>query len=163
VRLDIGSGKYRYKDFTTVDLYTKEADIKADMGNLPMIESGSVEEIWASHCLEHILPEKVQPTLKEWIRILRPGGIATIIVPDLDDACRQWLQRTPASLTMIYGELGVGKAHYHGWGALELRDELLDAGFDVISVQALRETVQNNFGGTYLHFMVNLCAIARKR
>jgi predicted SAM-dependent methyltransferase len=81
VRLDIGSGQYRYKDFTTVDLYTEEADIKADMGNLPMIESGSVEEIWASHCLEHILPEKVQPTLKEWIRILRPGGIATIIVP----------------------------------------------------------------------------------
>jgi ubiquinone/menaquinone biosynthesis C-methylase UbiE len=160
VKLDIGSGDARYKDFTTVDLYT-EADIKADMGNLP-ISDNSVEEIWASHCLEHILPERVQPALKEWLRVMKPGAVAKIMVPDLDYACRAWLERKPASLTMIFGSLGIGQAHYHGWGAVELRQELLDAGFEVLSVQAIRETAYFNLGGTYWHDMVNLYAEAKK-
>lgn len=162
-RLDMGSGEYRYKDFTTVDLYAKEADIKADMGDLPMIADNSVEEIWASHCLEHIPPERVQPTLKEWIRILKPGGTAQIIVPDLDDACREWLQRTPLALSMIYGSVGPGQAHFHGWGAIDLRDELAVAGFEVLSVQPYRESQQGNLGGTYVHLMVNLFAVVRKK
>ena len=161
MKLDIGSGPYRYKDYTTVDLYAPEADLKCDMGELPLAD-GSVEEIWASHCLEHLYSERVQPALKEWLRVLVPGGVAKIVVPDLDDACRAWLERRPLSLTMIYGQQGKGEVHYHGWGALELRQELIDAGFEVLSVQLVRETTEWNLGGTFWHDMVSIYAEARK-
>lgn len=162
MKLDIGSQNARYHDYTTVDLFAPEADIKADAGELP-IPSDSVSDIWASHILEHIEPSRTQAVLREWLRVLEPGGTATIVTPDLDDACRAWLERRPAAQSMIFGGYdGPGQTHHIGWGAVELRDELAAAGFEVISVQAFRETAENNLGGTYWHEMVNLFAIVRK-
>lgn len=161
MKLDIGSQACRYKDYTTVDLYAPEADVKADAGELPFADN-SVTDIWASHILEHLLPPKVRPTLKEWLRVLVPGGIAKIIVPDLDDACRAWLERRPAAQSMIFGMWEPGQSHHLGWGAIELRDELIGAGFEVLTVQTMRETAQQNLGGTYWHGMVNIIAEARK-
>jgi predicted SAM-dependent methyltransferase len=162
MKLDIGSQAARFKDFTTVDLYATEADIKADAGALPF-DDNSVEEIWASHILEHIPPPRVQAVLKEWLRVLIPGGLARIVIPDLDDACRAWLQRKPGAQSMIFGMYeGEGQVHYLGWGALELRDELAAAGFHIVTVQTFAETAENNLGGTYWHNMVNIFAEVRK-
>lgn len=162
MKLDIGSQSARYQDFTTVDLYAPEADVKADAAALPFPDN-SVEEIWASHILEHIEPPKVQQTLREWLRVLEPGAICRIAIPDLDDACRAWLERRPAALSMIFGAYdGPGQTHYKGWGPVELRDELTGAGFEVVSVQQFRETAENNLGGTYWHNMLNIFAVVRK-
>jgi predicted SAM-dependent methyltransferase len=162
VKLDIGSQDARYQDYTTVDLYAPGADIKADAGALP-IPDDCVTDIWASHILEHIRPDRVQPVLREWLRVLAPGGTATVVTPDLDDACRAWLERRPAAQGMIFGQYdGPGQTHYLGWGAVELRDELRAAGFDVVSVQTFRETAEENLGGTYWHNMLNIFAVVRK-
>jgi ubiquinone/menaquinone biosynthesis C-methylase UbiE len=162
MKLDIGSAEARFKDYTTVDLYAPEADVKADAGALPF-DDNSVEAIWASHILEHIPPPRVQPVLREWLRVLEPGGTATIATPDLDDACRAWLERRPAAQGMIFGMYeGEGQMHYMGWGPLELREELRLAGFEILSVQTYRETAEDNLGGTYWHDMVNLFAVVRK-
>lgn len=162
MKLDIGSQAARFKDYTTVDLYTPEADIRADAGQLPFPDN-SVTDIWASHILEHLPPPRVQPVLKEWLRVLIPGGTARICIPDLDDACRAWLERRPSAQSMIFGMYeGKGQTHYLGWGALELRDELAVAGFKVITVQTMKETAENNLGGTYWHDMVNIFAEVRK-
>lgn len=161
MKLDIGSQAARFKDYTTVDLYAPEADVKADAGNLPFPDN-SVTDIWASHILEHIPPPRVQPVLKEWLRVLVPGGRAMIVIPDLDDACRAWLERRPAAQSMIFGAHDEGQIHYLGWGALELRDELAAAGFHVITVQSMKETAENNLGGTYWHNMVNIFSEIRK-
>lgn len=162
MKLDIGSQNARFKDFTTVDLYAPEADIKADAGDLPFADN-TVTEIWASHILEHFPPSRVQPVLKEWLRVLVPGGTARIVIPDLDDACRAWLERRPAAMSMIFGGFeGQGMTHYFGWGPIELRDELRVAGFQVVSVQTMKETAEENFGGTYWHSMINIFAECRK-
>lgn len=162
MKLDIGSDVKRYKDFTTVDLYAPNADVKADAGELPFPDN-SVSEIWASHILEHIIPSRTQAVLREWLRVLVPGGTLTIAIPDLDDACRAWLERRPGARSMIFGAYeGEGQIHYTGWGPLELRDELRAAGFHVVSVQTYRETADDNLGGTYWHDMVNIFAIVRK-
>lgn len=162
MKLDIGSGEFRYKDFTTVDLYDPHADVQCDMGELPFPD-GSVSEIWASHVIEHCPPPRVQPTLKEWLRVLEPGGTATIMCPDLDYACRAWLQRMDGAQAMLFGMYeGHGQIHYIGWGALELRHELAVAGFEVLSVQSIMETITEQGSGTYWHDMANLYAVVRK-
>jgi predicted SAM-dependent methyltransferase len=163
MKLDIGSQNARFQDFTTVDMYAPEADVRADALKLPFPDN-SIEDIWASHILEHFKPSQVQPALKEWLRVLKPGARARIVIPDLDDACRAWLERRVGAMGMIFGGFGeeAGQTHFFGWGPLELRDELLIAGYNVLSVQTMKETATHNLGGTYWHNMVNIFAEVRK-
>lgn len=51
-----------------------------DMGNI-----GPFDRLYSSHCLEHLAPHDVQKALGEFRRVLRPGGMVMIFVPDLED------------------------------------------------------------------------------
>ena len=44
----------------------------------------SVSEVRASHILEHFARADVEKVLREWVRVLVPGGYLKIAVPDLD-------------------------------------------------------------------------------
>lgn len=91
IKLDIGSGgKSGDSSFIGVDAYVESADVKAFMWDLPY-EDNSVDVIFSSQALEHVSKFDVIPTLKEWNRVLKPGGKLQIIVPDLEWAVRFWL------------------------------------------------------------------------
>jgi SAM-dependent methyltransferase len=60
-----------------------EPDIQADLVDLSAIESGSVQGVWSSHCLEHLFQHQVADALLEMRRILSSDGFACIAVPDL--------------------------------------------------------------------------------
>ncbi len=77
-------------------------DIHADVLALPGIEvvchmdhlpfrSGSLGGIRANHVLEHQSWQLVEPTLREWARVLAPGGELDIGVPDARVIARQWI------------------------------------------------------------------------
>lgn len=42
--------------------------------------------VYCSHVLEHVYPHEVHKVVSEFHRVLKPGGKAIIIVPDLEDA-----------------------------------------------------------------------------
>ncbi len=75
-------------------------DVVGDIRNLSMFEDGTVSEIMASHCAEHVPHPQTLPMLKEWHRVLEPGGKLYIAVPDfarcvelyLALGMTQWLQ-----------------------------------------------------------------------
>ena len=79
---DLGCSTFKTLDRAIgVDIEQKEGvDIVASVDDLPMIESGSVDVILASHILEHM--EDTDKTLKEWRRILKDNGRIIIILPD---------------------------------------------------------------------------------
>lgn len=54
-------------------------------------ESGSVDVVYHSHLLEHLDREVAKRFLLEVKRVLAPGGIQRIVVPDLERACREYL------------------------------------------------------------------------
>ena len=68
--------------FTTVDL-RNGAEIKSPLDSLPF-ENSSVSELYCSHCLEHFSHTRTVEVLKEWHRVLKPGGKAYISVPSWD-------------------------------------------------------------------------------
>ncbi|MCJ7467714.1 MAG: methyltransferase domain-containing protein [Maribacter sp.] len=69
-------------DYTTTDLNSPLADIKADICNLPF-ETNSVDVILCNHVLEHI-PNDTK-AMQELFRVLRPGGWGILQIPqDLD-------------------------------------------------------------------------------
>ncbi len=84
MRLYLGSRDYRPDGFLTIDIDpSHQPDIVADVTDLVHIASDSVDEICASHILEHIPWPLSFKALAEWARVLRPGGHLQIAVPDL--------------------------------------------------------------------------------
>ena len=60
-----------------------QPDIVASIVDMSMIESESFEGLYSSHNLEHLFAHEVPLALQEFHRVLKPGGIAVIRVPDL--------------------------------------------------------------------------------
>lgn len=59
-------------------------DIVASMTELPL-DIGPYDVVFCCHALEHLYPHEVYWALTEFKRVLKPGGIAIIMVPDLED------------------------------------------------------------------------------
>ncbi len=53
--------------------------------------TGSYEAVYASHVLEHLCFADAQQLLSESFRVLRPGGVARILVPDLRSLVLEYL------------------------------------------------------------------------
>lgn len=71
-------------DYTTTDLNSPLADVKADICNLPFAEN-SFDVILCNHVLEHI-PDDTR-AMQELYRVLRPGGWGIFQIPqDLNRA-----------------------------------------------------------------------------
>lgn len=64
--------------YTTTDLNSPLADVKADICNLPF-ESNSFDVILCNHVLEHI-PDDTK-AIQELFRILKPGGWGVLQIP----------------------------------------------------------------------------------
>ena len=108
-----------------------------DMRNLGAFGNSSVSAIYASHVLEHTSHrEETLATLREWHRVLKPGGLLAVSVPDLrmlaklvlDDSLS--VQERLKVVAMIYGaHQDAHDMHYNGFDAALLGAWLQTAGF----------------------------------
>lgn len=132
IRLDVGCGieETTKEGFIGVDAYTPNAQIKANMWDLPF-EDGEVDEIFSSNALEHVSKHQVTPTLQEWKRVLKIGGKLTLEVPDLEWACMWFVthQSTSWDMDIIYGtQLHEGEYHKTGFTAKIIFDYIYSVG-----------------------------------
>lgn len=65
-------------DYTTTDLFSPLADVKADICDLPFADN-SYDIILCNHVLEHI-PDDTK-AMQELFRVLKPGGMAILQIP----------------------------------------------------------------------------------
>ena len=65
-------------DYTTTDLFSPLADVKADICNLPF-KDNQYDVILCNHVLEHI-PDDTK-AMQELYRVLKPGGMAILQIP----------------------------------------------------------------------------------
>jgi predicted SAM-dependent methyltransferase len=116
-------------DYTTTDLNSPIADVKADICHLPF-EDDSYDVILCNHVLEHILDD--EKAMKELYRVLKPGGWGVFQIPqDLkrettfeDNTITDKKERTK-----IFGQYD----HVRVYG-LDYFDKLRDVGFKVEAV-----------------------------
>ena len=83
IKLHLGCGKRNFPGFINVDL----ADFphihhRRAVDDLSPIATVSVELIYASHVFEYFSLTEVPRVLAEWRRVLKPGGILKLAVPD---------------------------------------------------------------------------------
>jgi len=70
--------KLKNLDYTTTDLNSPLADVKADICNLPF-EDNSFDTILCNHVLEHI-PDDIK-AMQELYRVMKPGGWGIFQIP----------------------------------------------------------------------------------
>ena len=133
VRLDIDPGVH--------------PDIVASLTNMQGVASASVDAVWSSHNLEHLSAHEVPIALREFQRVLRPGGSVLVTMPDLQqiaefvaaDKLEETIYESPAgpisAIDCLFGlrsAIAGGKihmAHRTGFTASSLRRQLGEAGF----------------------------------
>ncbi|WP_424494952.1 class I SAM-dependent methyltransferase [Salinimicrobium sp. GXAS 041] len=70
--------KLKNLDYTTTDLHSPLADVKADICNLPFKDS-TYDFILCNHVLEHIPDD--EKAMREIYRVVKPGGTAILQIP----------------------------------------------------------------------------------
>ena len=83
VRLNIGAGDSKIPGFIPIDAKFGDDATKLNY------EDESVDEVYASHVLEHIHHSRVEATVAEWVRVLKPGGRIRICIPDFERIDRE--------------------------------------------------------------------------
>ena len=107
-------------------------DHVGDAIDLSRFADGTFIEVYASHVLEHFdYREALLAALREWHRVLAPGGVLHLSVPDLDILAHLLLQRHKLDVNarfqvmrMIFG----GHVDAHDYHQVGLNQDFL-AGF----------------------------------
>lgn len=101
------------------------------------IADGSIDFIVAWHIIEHVGLHERMEILKEWLRVLTPGGRLFIACPDLTKIARNLVNRQGPwadwfiCMVNVFGPYNGYVGDYHKWGYddAELRKVLIEAGF----------------------------------
>jgi hypothetical protein len=85
LKLHLGSGGHDLDGWLNVDVHPAPLALNLDWG-LPLAD-GSVSFVFLSHLFEHLFyPQQAMALLAELHRVLAPGGVVRIIVPDIEQA-----------------------------------------------------------------------------
>jgi len=80
----------RYPGWINVDLYDKPGvTLRADVRRVPLADECALL-VLAGHILEHFPAEDASALLREWWRLVLPGGSLAVVIPDMGKAAL-WL------------------------------------------------------------------------
>ena len=133
MKLHLGCGKRYIEGFFHIDAMTApHVDHVCAIDNLSFIQSDSVELIYCCHVLEHFKRGEVSQVLSEWFRVLQPGGLLRLSVPDFRQICE--IYRQHQDLGLVLGALYGGQSylynvHYNAFDFESMRKVTTEVGF----------------------------------
>lgn len=88
--LNLGCGDKHREGWVNIDL-RDDADLQLDLReNFPFLDE-STARIYSEHLLEHLVyPGEVEHLLRESFRVLEPGGVFSVGVPDAEETLVQY-------------------------------------------------------------------------
>lgn len=90
--LNIGCGNIYHEDWVNIDLTSdSEAVLQHDLSQGLPFAANSFDACYSSHVLEHLSLADANAFLEEQKRVLRPGGIIRVVVPDLETISRHYI------------------------------------------------------------------------
>ena len=138
-KLHLGCGVKHIPGWFHVDaLDFEHIDHRGPVEDLSFIADGSVSLIYAAHVLEHFGRKTYLDVLKEWRRVLEPGGVLRLAVPDFGAAARLYMSGTlPRGIEDVRGLVSGGqrdKYDFHGmiFDEADLTRALKEAGFSTV-------------------------------
>ena len=129
----IDGGKYDHLDYH-------------DICVLPF-ENDSVDIIYASHVIEYFNRTELAEMLDEWKRVLKPGAILRVAVPDFEALAKLYVAENDFTLDNLvgplFGQMPMGKQtiyHRTVYDFVSLKKVLLESGFHGIRKFEWRDT-----------------------
>ena len=122
VRLNIGCGSRFHNSWLNIDQYGDNSEIFSwNILDGQPFPDNSIDVVYCAHVLEHFDRVGANLFLNEIYRILKPNGILRIVVPNLEEICKSYLQ---ALIDVRIHEDSDSKGRYE-WAAIELLDQLV--------------------------------------
>ena len=146
LKLQLGSGPNPKPGWVNIDLFYP-ADLNLDIRELLPFDDGSCSVIYSEHVFEHLAyPRETGQLLRESLRVLEPGGLFSVGVPDTEWPLRAFVQGEdnyfqislksgshPAWCTTRMHQINYhfrqGTEHKYAWDYETLAEVLRNAGF----------------------------------
>ena len=110
-----------HEDWVNLDLVAHLPGVIAhDIRNGLPFGDNSFSAVYHSHVLEHLRRSAAPAFLRECYRVLAPGGILRVVVPDLEAIARLYLKNLEGA---VAGDAEA--ARRHEWMLLELLDQMV--------------------------------------
>lgn len=162
LKVNVGCGQNIVDGWINLDLTNDPRVICWDCRRSLPFDDNSVSAIFTEHVFEHLYhPDETMAFLAECRRILEPGGVVRIVVPDVGKYLRLygngwdgliytrdlakvdggyrdgWLQTTYATqMEMMNAIFRQGVEHKYGWDAETLMRVMREAGFQQVTEQS---------------------------
>jgi SAM-dependent methyltransferase len=119
--LNIGCGRCYHPDWINLDLNHPDPEVLQHdvLQGIPFSDN-SFDFVYHSHVLEHLSPDDGATMIRECFRVLRPGGVLRIVVPDLEQIAKLYLQQH--ELACQGDERAIAN---YDWMKLELIDQMV--------------------------------------
>jgi predicted SAM-dependent methyltransferase len=114
IKLHLGCWHRVIPGFVHVDLCDlPHIDYQSRIDHLPFIANESVELIYCSHAFEYFDREQAPKVLKEWLRVLSPGGTLRLAVPNFDELIEVYRQTGDIEKVLgpLYGQMEINTTH----------------------------------------------------
>lgn len=96
LKLNLGCGDKILEGYVNVDVAEsrggKTPDVICDLRQLSSFKNDTADEILSVHVVEHFWRWEVLDVLKEWVRVLKPGGKMIVECPNLLSAAEELLR-----------------------------------------------------------------------
>ena len=151
-RLNWGCGEWAIPGWINADIKDDEGiDIVGDIRDGLPLDSDSIDYAVSIHSLPEIPFTEIVPTLKELRRVLKPGGVLRLALPDLDKGIEAYHRKdkeyfkVPDEEAKSVGAKFVTQMVWYGYSRSlfvpDFVEELLQrAGFDRVNHCAYRKT-----------------------
>lgn len=148
VLVNLGSGKDYRAGYINVDINIAfRRDMWLDLRNRLPFATGSVDGIFCSHVLEHFPLDQTAGIVRECHRVLKPGGVLRVGVPDFEPAIRSyqsgnlaWFHGTGRSPGRLFSDHVLDNSNHRLLFDYSFLHELLgDAGFTEVRQVRFRQ------------------------
>lgn len=119
--LNVGCGNHFSIHWNNLDLVRCPGVEPFDLRHPLPFPEDSFDVVYSSHVLEHLPPDDGERFLREQFRVLKPGGICRVAVPDLEKICRLYLR----SLEQAEQAPSRENLLAYDWSVLQLLDQLV--------------------------------------
>ena len=96
VKLNVGCGTDYKQGWINIDNNSdnniKKLDLNWDLRNPLPFKENSVDFIFNEHLIEHLTVDEGQTAIKDFMRVLKPGGVLRIATPDLGLAVEHYVK-----------------------------------------------------------------------
>jgi len=117
--LNLGCGSRYHPDWINIDIAPQGPEvIQHDLSRGIPLPDASCDVVYHAAVLEHMRRSDAVAFLVECHRVLKPGGIVRVGVPDLEKICQLYLSRLAAAL-----DGDEAAVHDYDWIMLELYDQ----------------------------------------